>query len=193
MNDRKKPSQLFEITTLAQPVDPEEVKRRLERAQGLLNPAIDWRKHAPLFDHTRHERHYEQRRIRLAEEEGEAKAEGEFRRRQELEAEQREQQAQAAPVQQPAPARESIEERNDRWLNEERRYRRENKASRMAFCRHIEETEGVKTEAVKKALRKAEEKLAEKYREGGATPLPSRKHTANDPFNQAKQLKSRKP
>lgn len=127
----------------------------------------------PLPDFAGMQRAEEQRRIRLAEAEEEAR----FRRRQELEAAQREQQAKAALVQQPAPARESIEERNDRWLDEERRYKRENKASRMEFCRHIEETEGVKNATVKKALRKAEEKLAEKYREGGATPMKPAKNT----------------
>ena len=91
-------------------------------------------------------------------------------------------------MQQPAPAKESTEERDERWLAQEVLHKQKTKRGRMQFCEHIAQTEGFKPDTVKAALQRAEKKQAEKIREGGAVPLKPKRNTANNPFNQAKAL-----
>lgn len=133
----------------------------------------------------------ERRRLRMAEEEGEAKARAEFKTRQELEAaHQKELQATAVTEPPPAPASESISDRNARWLAIfDQEERSKHKGAQTRTCERVSKQEGIKPYTVKAALQRAKKERAERIRQGGAIPLPRKKGkpqiTANNPFGLA--------
>jgi hypothetical protein len=137
----------------------------------------------------------ENRRLSLAAAEGEARARAEFKTRLELEAaHQKELQATTVtlPPPAPAPATESIADRNARWLaifDQEERSKPNGAQTRT--CQKVSEQEGALLDTVKKALQNAKAERRERYRQGGAIPLPKKKGkpkiTANNPFGLATQ------
>lgn len=133
----------------------------------------------------------ERRRLRMAEAEGEVRARAEFKTRQELEAaHQKELQDTAVTEPPPAPASESISDRNARWLAVfDQEERSKPKGAQARTCERVSEQEGIKPDTVKAALQRAKEERAERIRQGGAIPLPKKtgrpKSTAHNPFGLA--------
>lgn len=87
-----------------------------------------------------------------------------------------------------APAGESIEERNARWLLKwDAESPTHSAGSQARAIAAIVATEGVTEATAKRGLQDANKARAESYRAGGVLPIKPGKNTANDPFNSAKK------
>lgn len=91
-----------------------------------------------------------------------------------------------------APAGESIEERNARWLLRwDAECPTRSPGSQARAIAAIVAAEGVTPATAKKGLQNANKARAESYRAGGVHPIKQGKNTANDPFNTVKKRSSK--
>ena len=91
-----------------------------------------------------------------------------------------------------APAGESIEERNARWLLKwDAECPTHSSGSQARAIAAIVAAEGVTPATAKRGLQDANKARAESYRAGGVHPIKQGKNTANDPFNTVKKRSSK--
>ena len=91
-----------------------------------------------------------------------------------------------------APAGESIEKRNARWLLKwDAECPTHSPGSQARAIAAIVAAEGVTPATAKRGLQDANKARAESYRAGGVHPIKQGKNTANDPFNTVKKRSSK--